>query len=127
MMTILKGGGLTVRQTASIELFLRQLKLFVEKNSIIIVKREASVQFLASRGVSARGLEEIILNLTTADCFDGPEPDRDPRYADKWTVAEFAPLFLGERLYLKVSIRTDVERAKCLSVKAYMERRGSDE
>lgn len=63
-MTILKGGGLTVRQTASIELFLRQLKLFVEKNSIIIVKREASVQFLASRGVSARGLEEIILNLT---------------------------------------------------------------
>lgn len=68
-------------------------------------------------------LTDVILSLKPEDCFDGPEADRDPRYADKWTVAEFAPSFSGESLYMKMSIRVDVERAKCLSVKAYVERR----
>ena len=72
-------------------------------------------------------LTDVILSLKPEDCFDGPEPDRDPRYADKWTVAEFSPAYRGEPLYLKMSIRVDVERAKCLSVKAYVERRGVDD
>lgn len=71
-------------------------------------------------------LTDIILSLRPEDCFDGPEPDRDPRYAEKWTVAEFSPTYCGELIYLKMSIRADVERAKCLSVKAYVERGAND-
>ena len=33
----------------------------------------------------------VILSLEPKDMFDGPEPDRDPRYSEKWTVAEFSP------------------------------------
>ena len=78
---------------------------------------------MASRGMSTGMLTDLILSLNPEDCFDGPEPDRDPRFADKWTVAEFAPYYQGETLYLKMSIRVDAERAKCLSVKAFVERR----
>ena len=116
-----------MKPAAFIELFLRQLKQFVEKNSFILVDREATRQFMASKGVSMGTLTDIILSLKPEDCFDGPEPDRDPLYADKWTVAEFAPDYQGETLYLKMSIRVDVERAKCLSVKAYVERRAADD
>ncbi|MBQ3338088.1 MAG: hypothetical protein IJG82_00580 [Atopobiaceae bacterium] len=113
-----------MKPRASIELFLHHLKLFVEKNSFILVDREASKQFLASRGMCVSMLTVVILTLSPDDCFDGPEPDRDPRFAEKWTVAEFSPTYLGERLYLKMSIRIDAKRAKCLSVKAYVEERG---
>lgn len=58
-----------------IELLLRQLKEYVEKNSFILVKQEASKQFMPSRGMS---------------------------------------------------IRVDAERAKRLSVKPYVERRGAN-
>ena len=112
---------------AFIELFLRQIKQYVEKNSFILVKREATREFMSNRGMSMDALTDLILSLEPGDCFDGPEPDRDPRYAEKWTVAEFAPTYKGEILYLKMSIRVDVERAKCLSVKAYVERRDADD
>ena len=112
---------------AFIELFLRQLKQYVEKNSFILVDREASKQFMASRGMSMDMLTNVILSLRPEDCFDGPEADRDPRYADKWTVAEFAPTYRGELLYLKMSIRVDAERAKCLSVKACIEGGDTDD
>ena len=111
-----------MKPTASVALFLHQLKHFVEKNSFILVEREASKRFMASRGMSMDSLTDIILSLCPEDCFDGPEPDRDPRFAEKWTVAEFAPRYRDETLYLKMSIRVDVERAKCLSVKAYLDR-----
>lgn len=116
-----------MKPAAFIELFLRQLKHYVEKNSFILADREASKQYMASRGMSMETLTNVILSLTSEDCFDGPEADRDPRYADKWTVAEFSPSYQGELLYLKMSIRVDVERAKCLSVKAYVERRNTDD
>ena len=116
-----------MKPTASIELFLCQLKQYVEKNSFTLVDRKESLQFMASRGMSMRMLTDVILSLSPRDCIDGPEADRDPRYADKWTVAEFSPSFRGELLYLKMSIRVDVERAKCLSVKAYVERRDDDD
>lgn len=116
-----------MKPTAAVELFLRQLKRYVEKNSFILVNREATREFMASRSMSMDMLTDIILQLNTGDCYDGPEADRDPRYADKWTVAEFAPEYCGERLYLKMSICIDYERAKCLSVKAYVERRAGDE
>lgn len=116
-----------MKPKASIELFLRQLKQFVEKNSFILVEREASKQFMARRGMSIEMLRGLILSLEPADCFDGPKPDRDPRYAEKWTIAEFSPTYLGEQIYLKMSIRIDIERAKCLSVKAYVERRDTND
>lgn len=116
-----------MKPKASIGLFLRQLKQFVEKNSFILVEREASKQFMATRGMSIEMLRDLILSLEPADCFDGPEPDRDPRYAEKWTVAEFSPTYLGEQIYLKMSIRIDIERANCLSVKAYVERRDTND
>lgn len=116
-----------MKPEAFIELYLRKLKEFVNKNSFILVDREATKRFMASRGMSMAMLTDVILALESKDCFDGPEPDRDPRYADKWTVAEFAPMYQGEMIYLKMSIRMDVERAKCLSVKAYIERRDIDD
>ena len=78
-------------------------------------------------GMSMDMLTNVILSLEPEDCFDGPEADRDPRFAKKWTVAEFSPMFRGEQLYLKMSIRVDTERAKCLSVKAYIEKRDTDD
>ena len=74
---------------------------------------------MADRGMSLDILSDVILSLRPEDCFDGPEADRDPRFADKWTVAEFSPTYCMEPLYLKLSICADVERVKCLSVKAY--------
>ena len=115
-----------MKPKAFIELYLRQLKEFVEKNSFILVDREATRQFMADRGMSMGMLTDVILSLKPEDCFDGPEADRDPKYANTWTVAEFAPEYRDEKLYLKMSIRVDVERAKCLSVKAYVERRNAD-
>ena len=116
-----------MKPVALIELFLRQLKQYVEKNSFILVEREANKRFMASMDMSMDMLTDVILTLKPEDCFDGPEADRDPRYADKWTVAEFSPTYRGELLYLKMSIRVDTERAKCLSVKSYVERRDADD
>ena len=78
--------------------------------------------FLAARGMTIDDLKAIILALTTPDCIDGPEPDRDPKYAENWTVAEFGPIFEEERLYLKLSIHTSAQYCKCLSVKLWTER-----
>ena len=115
-----------MKPPALIKLFLRQLKQFVKKNSFILVEREASKEFMASRGMSMAMLTDVILSLEPKDCFDGPEADRDPAYAT-WTVAEFAPVYNGEMLYLKMSIRVDIEQAKCLSVKTHVERRKTDD
>lgn len=41
-----------MKPPALIKLFLRQFKQFVEKNSFILVEREASREFMASRGMS---------------------------------------------------------------------------
>lgn len=112
-----------MKPEASISLFLRELKVFVEKNGFIFVEREASRQFLADRNMTQDELKEVILGLEVKDCFDGPEPDRDLRY-QYWTVAEFSPTHCGEKLYLQLSIKIDIERVKVLSVKLYTERGG---
>ena len=108
-------------------LFLHQVKLFVEKHGFILVSREQNMSFMAERGMTMDDLKRVILSLEPKDMFDGPEPDRDPRYSEKWTVAEFSPEHEGETLYLKLSVRTDVERCKCLSVKLYVDRRETRE
>ena len=50
-----------MKPPALIELFLRQPKQFVEKNSCILVEREASREFMASRGMSMVMLTDVIL------------------------------------------------------------------
>lgn len=105
----------------TIGLFLRKMKEIVESNGFILVEREASLEFMANMGITMDELKGVILSLASSDCFDGPEPDRDPRYGS-WTVAEFSPEAFGRTLYLKMSIRLDTERCKCLSVKLYRDR-----
>lgn len=104
-------------------LFLHQVKKFVEKNGFVLVPREQNVTFMAERGMTIDDLRRVILSLEPKDMFDGPEQDRDPRFRDKWTVAEFSPAYGSETLYLKLSVRTDAERCKCLSVKLFVDRR----
>lgn len=116
-----------MKQPAQISLFLAHAKAFVEERELIFVDREQSLAFLAARGISIDDLKQIIMKLTLQDCFDGPEPDRDPRYFENWTVAEFSPTHNGEKLYLKISIRIDRRRCRCLSVKLWTERELTDE
>ena len=104
-------------------LFLHQVKLSVEKHGFILVPREQSMSFMAERGMTMDDLRRVILSLEPKDMFDGPEQDRDPRFRDKWTVAEFSSAYGSETLYLKLSVRTDAERCKCLSVKLFVDRR----
>lgn len=111
-----------MKQTAQISLFLAHAKAFAEEREIIFVDREQSLAFLGARGMSIDDLKQIILRLTVQDCFDGPEADRDPKYHENWTVAEFSPIYGREKLYLKISIRLDNRRCKCLSVKLWTER-----
>ena len=61
-----------MKSPALIELFLIQLKQFVEKNSFILVPRDASKEFMASRDISMETLTSVILSLEAKDCFDGP-------------------------------------------------------
>lgn len=110
-----------MKYTAQIGMFLSSMKKIVEARGFILVEREASLAFLAERGVSVDELKSVILGLGVADCFDGPEPDRDARY-EGWTVAEFSPLMNGEKLYLKMSIKIAGNACKCLSVKLYVDR-----
>lgn len=111
-----------MKQTGLISLFLAQAKEFAEERPIIFVERDENIAFLSERGMTVENLEEIILGLSFKDCFDGPEPDRDPKYSEHWTVAEFSPTHNGEKLYLKLSVRVDKRRCKCLSVKLWIER-----
>ncbi len=104
-------------------LFLHQVKKFVEKNGFVLVPRGQNITFMAELGMTIDDLRRVILSLEPKDMFDGPEQDRDPRFRDKWTVAEFSPAYGSETLYLKLSVRTDAERCKCLSVKLFVGRR----
>lgn len=110
-----------MKSKAQVKLFLQEAKRIIRKNGFILVPRAATERFMAERGVDVETVEEIILALSPEDCFDGPEPDRDARYAQQWTVAEFSPEHPQGKLYLKISISMRVDRCKCLSVKLYSE------
>lgn len=102
-------------------MFLAIAKRAVEEHGVILVERAASMQFLADRNMTVEELEDVILSLRAADCFDGPEADRDERFPE-WTVAEFSPTHCGDKLYLKLSVKVQSNRCKCLSVKLYAEK-----
>lgn len=105
-----------------IALFLLRAKAIVQEGVFILVPRAQNEEFMADVGWSIDDLKRLILGLDPSECFDGPEADRDPRFADNWTVAEFSPTACGKTLYLKISIRSDPDVCKCLSVKLYRER-----
>lgn len=109
-----------MKTPAQIAMFLSVMKKIVEVRGFILVEREASMKFLAERGVSIEELSNLILGLEVSDCFDGPEPDRDEQYKE-WTVAEFSPYLNDEKIYLKMSIRLNANACKCLSVKLYVD------
>lgn len=100
-----------------IGLFLHYAKQFVSKNGIIFIPRDQNVQYMTSVGMTIKDLEDLIFALDTVDCVRGPEPDKDPTRAAHWLVAIFCPIHNGVELYLKISIRMDKERCKCLSIK----------
>ena len=70
-------------------LFLYQAKMFVEKHGFTLVSREQNLSFMAERDMTMDDLRQVVLALEPRDMFDGPEPDRDPRYSEKWTVQSF--------------------------------------
>lgn len=82
-----------MKHRAQMSLFLQAMKRFAFRDGILLIEREVSMSFLSQRGMTMGDLTAIVLSLTPSDCFDGPEPDRDPCYAEHWTVAEFAPIF----------------------------------
>ncbi len=102
---------------AQIGLFLHYAKQFVNKNGIIFIPRDQNVQYMASVGMTIKDLEELVFALDAVDCVRGPEPDKDPKRAAHWTVAIFHPKHNGVELYLKISIRIDEERCRCISIK----------
>lgn len=110
-----------MKSPSQVAMFLNIAKRAVEEHGLALVERAASMQFLTDRNMTVGELESVVLALRVSDCFDGPEADRDARFAD-WTVAEFSPAHCGERLYLKLSVKVAAGRCKCLSVKLYSER-----
>lgn len=111
-----------MKPTASIELFLELAKLYVRRHGILLIPRPATISFLETQGLSITDVEETVCRLTTSDCFDGPEPDRDSKHSQEWTVAEFNPIMKRRRVYLKISINVAAKRCKCLSIKPYRDR-----
>ncbi len=105
-----------------IELFLRLAKQYCNKGDFVFVKRAGNREFMAQHGLSHHTVRDVIRQLTADTCFDGPEEDRDPKYAKKWTVAEFSPMLDGTKLYLKISVNNEDQVCKCLSIKEYKER-----
>lgn len=110
-----------MRPKASVTLFLLNMKSFVSKNGLILIPREASLQFMADENMSMSQLIDLVLSLEPKDCFGGPEDDYDPQYKG-WTVAKFSPEYGGKPLYLKLSIKVEAERCKCLSIKLYRDK-----
>lgn len=115
---------MTRRDDSQIGLFLFRIKDIVQNGIIQIIPREQNLDFMGERGVSQDEVLDIITALTVDDCFDGPEADRDPKWSDKWTVAEFGPATEYGKLYLKLSICCDDLLGKVISVKLYAEREG---
>lgn len=115
-----------MKPEASIELFLELARRYVRERGVIIVPRASIERFMRASDMTPLDLETLILTLRSRDCFDGPEPDRDPSRAELWTVAEFRAFWEERALYLKISVGTRARRCKCLSIKPYETKRSTD-
>ena len=115
-----------LKPEASIELFLELARRYVRERGVIIVPRTSIERFMRASDMTPLDLETLILTLRPRDCFDGPEPDRDPSRAELWTVAEFRAFWEEHALHLKISVSTRARRCKCLSIKPYETKRSTD-
>lgn len=115
-----------MKPEASIELFLELARRYVRERGVIIVPRASIERFMRASDMTPLDLETLILTLRPRDCFDGPEPDRDPSRVELWTVAEFRAFWEERALYLKISVSTRARRCKCLSIKPYETKRSTD-
>lgn len=114
-----------MKPEASITLFLELARRFVREHGVIIVPRASTEHFMRASDMTPLDLETLILALRPCDCFDGPEPDRDPLRSEHWTVAELRTPWEGRALYLKISVSTRARRCKCLSAKPYETKRST--
>lgn len=78
-----------------------------------IVRTKKNIDFMYEYGLSIEDVKNIILNLSTEDCFSGPENDRDLRY-EGW-IFKFSPMFENVKLYIKIRVESS-EKSVCLSV-----------
>ena len=56
-----------------------------------MVRTKKNIDFMYEYGLSIEDVKNIILNLSTEDCFSGPENDRDLSY-EGW-IFKFSPMF----------------------------------
>lgn len=78
-----------------------------------IVRTKKNIDFMYEYGLSIEDVKNIILNLSTEDCFSGPENDRDLRY-EGW-IFKYSPMFENVKLYNKIRVESS-EKSVCLSV-----------
>lgn len=78
-----------------------------------MVRTKKNIDFMYEYGLSIEDVKNIILNLSTEDCFSGPENDRDLRY-EGW-IFKFSPMFENVKLYIKIRVESS-EKSVCLSV-----------
>ena len=96
--------------------FLIRLKeAITEHGGVYLVDREGTRATLAYLGLTKRHVEEILLDLSTEDYSQGPEPDRD-RPGEVWVFGVHLE-GLPHEIYIKIKL-TETEGgplAKCLS------------
>lgn len=78
-----------------------------------MVRTKKNIDFMYEYGLSIEDVKNIILNLSTEDCFSGPENDRDLKY-EGW-IFKFSPMFENVKLYIKIRVESS-EKSVCLSV-----------
>ena len=99
------------------EKYLLRIKTLVSSDingeHFTIVRTKKNIDFMYEYGLSIEDVKNIILNLSTEDCFSGPENDRDLSY-EGW-VFKFSPMFANVKLYIKIRVESS-EKSVCLSV-----------
>lgn len=85
----------------------------INSEHFTIVRTKKNIDFMYEYGLSIEDVKNIILNLSTEDCFSGPENDRDLRY-EGW-IFKFSPMFENVKLYNKIRVESS-EKSVCLSV-----------
>lgn len=99
------------------EKYLLRIKTLVSSDingeHFTIVRTKKNIDFMYEYGLSIEDVKNIILNLSTEDCFSGSENDRDLSYED-W-IFKFSPMFENVKLYIKIRVESS-EKSVCLSV-----------
>lgn len=99
------------------EKYLLRIKTLVSSDingeHFTMVRTKKNIDFMYEYGLSIEDFKNIILNLSTEDCFSGPENDRDLKY-EGW-IFKFSPMFENVKLYIKIRVESS-EKSVCLSV-----------